>query len=78
MLLERRRLLAAIGLSPVYAFGQGSYPSRPVRIVIPFASGGPTDVVARLIAERMSVRLMQPFSYHTCCESLFTRKAYFL
>jgi len=61
MLLERRRLLAAIGLSPVYAFGQGSYPSRPVRIVIPFASGGPTDVVARLIAERMSARLMQPF-----------------
>ncbi|MCP4619157.1 MAG: tripartite tricarboxylate transporter substrate binding protein [Bradyrhizobium sp.] len=38
-----------------------TYPSRPVTIVVPFAAGGATDVVARLIGERLSVRLGKPF-----------------
>ena len=40
------------------AFGQG-YPSRPVTVVVPFAAGGPTDTLARILAQRMTVSLGQ-------------------
>jgi tripartite-type tricarboxylate transporter receptor subunit TctC len=37
-----------------------SYPEHPIRIVVPFPAGGPTDVAARLIAQSLSSRLSQP------------------
>jgi tripartite-type tricarboxylate transporter receptor subunit TctC len=37
-----------------------NYPSRPITIVVPYPPGGPTDVVARILAERMRVSLGQP------------------
>jgi len=36
-----------------------SYPSRPITMVVPYAAGGPTDTIARIMAERMRASLGQ-------------------
>jgi tripartite-type tricarboxylate transporter receptor subunit TctC len=53
-----RLLSVAISLLAVSAFAQ-DYPTRPVRVVLPFAPGGPTDIVARIVSERLGARLGQ-------------------
>lgn len=40
---------------------QDRWPSKPVTVIVPFAAGGNTDVLARTYAERLSARLGQPF-----------------
>jgi tripartite-type tricarboxylate transporter receptor subunit TctC len=47
-------------LPPAPAIAE-DYPSRPVRIIVPFGAGGPTDVFTRAISEEMRKRLGQPF-----------------
>jgi tripartite-type tricarboxylate transporter receptor subunit TctC len=41
------------------AWGQGSYPAKPVRFIVPSSAGGGTDIVARILSPRMSERLGQ-------------------
>ena len=53
-------LLAATAITATIAFAQpSSYPNRPVRFIVPLAPGGGADVVARIIAERLSRGLGQ-------------------
>lgn len=56
-----KTLIAAIGAATALssaAYAQG-YPERQITMVVPFSAGGPTDTVARLVAERMSADLGQ-------------------
>jgi len=64
-LLTRRALLCAAASAATlcalpHAQAQGTYPNKPIRMVVPFAAGGATDVLARVIGQKMSAGLGQP------------------
>ncbi len=61
----RRALLGAallpLAAAPLAAFAQAGWPARPVRIVVPFAAGGTTDILARALAPELQRAFGQPF-----------------
>src|SRR5438046_3036535 len=66
MKLPRRRFLhlaaGAVALPAISRMARAqAYPSRPVRVIVPFGVGGPTDIFARLIAQRLSETLGRQF-----------------
>ena len=66
MRLPRRQFLhlasaaVAVHAAPRFARAQ-SYPDRPVRMIVPYAPGGPTDVITRLLAQRLTEHLARQF-----------------
>ena len=63
-MLTRRRVMAlsaAQAFAPTFGVGaaraqtpRSGFPNKPVRIIVPVAAGGPTDLVARMLAEKLS------------------------
>jgi len=53
-------LIAALAALPCFAHAQPRYPTRPVRIIVPFSAGSATDISARMIAPRLSELWGQP------------------
>src|SRR5690554_4187476 len=57
--LQRFLLILSFVLMPGYAFSSPTYPSQPVTLIVPFAPGGSTDTVARIISKQLSAELKQ-------------------
>jgi len=56
-----RQVLGAALLAAISTFAAAqAYPSRPITVVVPFAAGGPTDTIARILGDRMARSLGQP------------------
>lgn len=53
-------LVSAVSMTAAAAGTPERYPDRPVRIILPFPAGGPSDLVARVFGERLGARLGQP------------------
>jgi tripartite-type tricarboxylate transporter receptor subunit TctC len=63
-MITRRDLLitfsAMAALAPDTLFARGSYPDRPIRIVVPFPPGTNSEIAARVVADRLAARFRQP------------------
>lgn len=62
-ILKRRTFVAAGAMMPlccIFSARADSYPNKPVRLIVPFAPGGTSDIIARIVAERIQETLGQP------------------
>jgi tripartite-type tricarboxylate transporter receptor subunit TctC len=65
-MMKKRQLLLAIGLSGLGLLSQGqvqaqtAYPNKPIKIVVPFPAGGTSDVLARILGQKMTESWGQP------------------
>lgn len=54
-------LLACLSALPAASVTAQDYPSRPVKVIVPWAAGGSTDILTRIVAQKLSESLRQPF-----------------
>jgi len=59
--MKKLTLLFASALLAASTFAQSDYPSKPVKIIVPFPAGGTSDVMGRMMAEELGKILKQPF-----------------
>ncbi|MFN9090739.1 MAG: Bug family tripartite tricarboxylate transporter substrate binding protein, partial [Alphaproteobacteria bacterium] len=60
---SRRAVLTALAATPILSrslSAQGAFPDKPIRLIVPFAPGGNSDLTARACAPAMSAKLGQP------------------
>ena len=61
--MHRRHLIALAAATATLAcgsaFAQSNYPSKPIRLIVPFAAGGTTDIIARVMSEPLTKALGQ-------------------
>jgi len=65
MRVRRHAVLAAAAAGAMFAFAgaagaQGTWPDKPIKVMLPFPPGGPSDIVMRLASEKMQASLKQP------------------
>jgi len=61
VLLACAAVAACLSASSAFAQTDAAYPSRAVRIIVPFTAGGPPDVIARIVGQKLAERLGQQF-----------------
>ena len=60
MKLNRRNTFVALAcLAPLVLAAQTAYPNKPIRVIVPFAAGSTTDIIARAIADKMGASMGQ-------------------